>query len=432
MIILGIIFFIAGLWFGYGYFFGKNKFSLDKLLISIWFLAAAVSQLRLSPYENVWNFRFYLILGLFFVLFGLLHRYFTGLWDKKIVTTVEHSEIKGKILFWIIFLMTVASVACNIYIYIRFQTLPILSTAPDKMRFIINKEIFGLWEYLALMPRFFIPLTFIYLLSAKTSNKWLKILAWINIVLGFFILSLYASRLIIIFAVLMCYFSYLIIKIKEIGFKKIVGASLAVVFLVLAISVVIPVVRQHITYRDYYLNQEDDAFSYIVDLSKLRVPHSLRFVTPLYIVPSFNTQALMRSTEYYKLSDLYLGKYHLSVFNPLLKVLGIPTIDVKIPWKEIFLPWWITGTFLFSYWVDFGYVGIVAAAIIWAAMLSVIYAWATKKSSPISILFFAYFSFVIIMSLYTNYFMRQEFYMDILLIAVVGILLSGSYKKFTN
>lgn len=429
MIIVGLIFGLAGLWFGYQYFFGQHKFSLARLLISIWFIAGAVAQLRLSPYENSWSLKFYFILGLFFVVFYFLHRYFLTLWGKKIKPIDAPAQTDSRILAVIILVMTLACIACNVYIYSRFNTLPILSTVPDKMRFIINKEIFGLWEYLALMPRFFIPLTLIYLLIAKPSRRWIKILCWINIVLGFFILSLYASRLIIVFAILMCYFSYLIIRIKEIGFKKIIVASVCVVALVLAISIIIPVVRQHITYRDYYIHENDDAFSYIADLSKLRIPKSLRFITPLYIVPSFNTQALMRSADYYHWPNYYFGAYELSVFNPLLKIFHISIIDITIPWKQIFLPWWITGTFLFSYWVDFGYAGIILAAILWAAMFAAIYVWATKKASLASVLFFAYFSFVIIMSLYTNYFMRQEFYMDIVLIAATSVLVGGGYKK---
>lgn len=417
------IFLILSIVFGLSYIFGKNKFSPYKLLLSLWFMAIAVAQLRLSPYENPWTLKFWLILLLFFILFVAIYLISAKFWGKRIRERNALAWANNKLWLMLIFLMAITSIATNVYIFLRFGTLPILSTSPDKMRFIINRDIFGLWEYASLLPRLFIPLAFVYLLQFK-AGKWLKTVLISIIVLGFIILSLYAARLVVIFPILLCYFSYLIFKIKEINFKKIVLASVAVVIVVLAISIAIPAFRQSITYHDYLdPDAQDDPFGYIAKISGLRIPQSLNFIVPIYIIPSFNLQAMMRATDIYDSSNTYKGAYELSTLNPALKLIHQPKIDIKIPWDKILLPWWVTATFLFSYFADFGYLGIILAAAFWGILLSGIYIWAKKKPSLLSVMLFAYFSFVVIMSIYTNYFMRPELYLDLGVIIAVGLII---------
>ncbi len=432
MIIL-IIFLILSIGFGLSYILGKNKFSPYKLLLSLWFMAIAIAQLRLSPYENPWTLKFWLILGLFFAVFVLVYLISARMWQKKLKESNDLIPANNILWLIIIFLMAIASIITNAYIFHRFGTLPILSSTPDKMRFIINRDIFGLWEYASLFSRIFIPLTFIYFLQFKP-KKWLKALLIAIIILGFVLLSLYASRLVIIFPILLCYFSYLIIKIKEINFKRIVLASVAAVVVVLVISIAIPAFRQSITYRDYLdPSAQDDPFGYIAKIAGLRIPKSLNFIVPIYIIPSFNLQAMMRAVDIYDSSKLYHGGYELSTFNSALKIIHQSQTAIKIPWGTILLPWWVTATFLFGYFVDFGYVGIVLASIFWGILLSGLYVWAKKKPSLLSALLFAYFSFVVIMSIYTNYFMRPELYMDVAGIILIGLIIRAhgfSPKRF--
>jgi oligosaccharide repeat unit polymerase len=418
-----IVFTILGLIVLWSFFFSKKKYVLARLLLAIWLFSIGLAQLRLSPLEDVWTMSFWGLLAFFFVLFFISHRYFLKYFKKKIKGNRNDIKTNGKWSFWVLLTMTVFSVIANLYIYSRFGTLPILSTIPDKMRFIINDEVFGVWEYLALLPRIYIPVTFVVLLLSKIESRVYKLFIWLNILFGFVILSFYASRLIIIIALLMCFFAYLIIRRKEINFTKTILSGLTVAIAVLAISVAIPMFRQSITYRDYYGADRKDAFNYILDISKLNIPEKYGWITPLYIAPTFNLQTLMKSTEYYKIGDYELGQYNLSVFSSAFRIVGVELTDVEPQWKQIFLPWWITATFLQSYWVDYGIVGIVIAAIFWGALLAGIYAWAIKRSSAIAVLMFAYFSFVVIMSVYTNYFLRPELFLDLILISVVGWML---------
>lgn len=428
--VVSILFIIAALAAAGYYLFGKNKFSPLTLLVAIWLLAIGVSQWRLSPYEETWSLKFWLILALFFVVFVLSGKYFSKVFINKMKSSENELNISGKIILILVSAMNLAALAVNFYIYQRFGTLPILSTMPDRMRFIINREVFGLWEYIALLPRLTIPMAFSYFLVVKNKVSWQKIFIIINIVLGFLILSLYASRLVIVFAVLLSYFVYLGFRIKKINFKKIIAASAIAAVIVLVVAIAIPVFRQYITYRDYY-GAGGDFFNYIVDLSQLRLPESLRFIAPLYIIPSFNLQALSRATDFFGIWGTHFGGYSISVVDPVLKIFHLPEFDITVPWKEMFLPWWVTATFLFSFWVDGGVIGIIVAAIFLAGVLSVSFIYLNKKTHWLAVFLFAYLSFVVIMSIYTNYFMRSEVYLDLVVILGVYWLLT-KWKMYGN
>ena len=426
-------FLIISIFFFIRYFFSKkNKFSFENLFFGLWFLFIGVSQFRLSSLETPYSTNFWIILSIFSLIFYFSYNIFRKKLNGKIKDDNKTVEIDENIFLFVILSMLIISLITNTYIFLRFGTMPILSTAPDKMRFIINKEIFGPIEYLAFLPRMFIPISFIYLLKNKLS-KIKKIITYITIALGFIMLILYASRVIIVFPIILCYFSYLILKIKDIKFKQLFVSTAIVVFSVLFFSISIPIFRQYITYKDYYGGIYDEetgeldlnsSFSYLLDISKIKIPKQFNLLVPLYIIPSFNLQTLYHATTYFNSSNFYHGRYLLSISDSFLKPFGIYAFkDIKIQWKEIFLPWWNTGTFLFDFWADFGYFGIVLAAVFFGGLFSSIYVFAIKRKSFASIMLFAYFNFFIIMSIYTNYIRREEFYLDLFLIAFLQILI---------
>lgn len=420
-----------GIAFSLCYIWGKEKFSPANLMLAVWLISIGVAQLRLSPHENKWTVDFWLVLFLFLVLFYLSFLIVNNKIGKKITDNKKNILIDKKILFFVAIGLTSASLLSNLYIFWQFKTMPIFSSSPDRMRFIINKNIFGLWEYLALLPRLYIPLLFFYLLSIKSISRKYKLFIWLNIILGFLLLFLYASRLVIILPILLTYFVYIYLKKNNITFKKIIISSILVLLVVGFISVAIPAFRNYITYKDYYTDSLDyTPFTYLVNLSGIAVPAELQWIIPLYIIPSFNLQAMLQATTYYNTSvnNFYQGAYYLTVFNPLLKILHLPLSNVIIPWEPMFLSWWITATFLFSAWADFGYWGIIFIAILWGIILAVAYQYASKKPTYLSIMLMSYFSFVVIMSIYTDYLMRAEFYIDVFFIFVTGYI----FLKFKN
>ena len=376
------------------YFFGREKFSPAWLLASLWSAALAVSQLHLSPLERPLTWHLWLAVTLFFAVFVAVYYFTRRLTDNKLPKTNKLLRADSRLIFVAIGLMALASVIANIYIFSRFGTLPILSSIPDKMRFIINKEIFGVWEWLSLLPRLFIPLAFLELiLDRKTMPKSLKFFYWFVIAIGLAILCLYASRLIIVITVLLCYFGYLMINRETIKFKKLLISTLIAGAVILSVSVAIPAFRQFITYRDYNYQGEYNPFAYITAISQVNLPPALQFITPIYLVPVFNLQALDRGMEYYNQTH-YSGAVELSVFNSALKLFHLPQFSAPIDWNAIFVPWWITATFLFPYYLDFSWWGIALAGVFWGLLLGIIYTCAVKRPNLLSVALFAYFSFV--------------------------------------
>jgi|GEM_PF-822743 len=442
---LMILFLLCSAGFIWMYFFyKKNRFSFDNLFFGLWFLCIAVAQLRLSPLESVFDSRFWIAIGIFSLFFYLTYNFLRIKLNKKIKNADENIKIDENFFVIVLSSMFVVSAIANIYIFFKFGTMPIFASAPDRMRFIINKETFGLIEYLSFLPRIFIPLAFVFLFKyGKLIKKWKRIIVYLIIFLGFLMLLMYASRVVILFPIILSFFCYLILKIKNISLKQIIISSFIVVFSVLFFSISIPIFRQYITYKDYYgsiynketgeLDLESTPFNYILDISKINIPKKFNLLVPLYIIPSFNLQTFYHATSYFgETHDFYNGKYLASISDSFVKAFGIKFFNINIKWGEIFLPWWNTGTFLFDFWADFGYLGMILAAVLFGSIFATIYVLATKKNNLAFTLLFAYFNFFIVMSIYTNYIRRQEFYLDIAFIIFVNFIFYFYEKKRNN
>lgn len=444
MILMILFLFCSGIFFGLYFFNQKKKFSFDNLFFGLWFLCISIAQLKLSPLESSFDAKFWLAISIFFLFFYLFYNFLRIKVERKILDEGEKININQNFFIIVLFVMFFMSVVANVYIFLKFGTMPIFASAPDKMRFIINKETFGLIEYISFLPRIFIPLSFVFLVKHKDSvKKWKKILICLFIFFGFLILLMYASRVVILFPIILSFFSYLILKIKNISLKQIIISSFVVVFSVLFFSVSIPIFRQYITYKDYYgsvynketgeMDLDSAPFNYILDISKINIPKKFNLLVPLYIIPSFNLQTFYHATSYFgENNSFYNGKYIVSIFDSFVKPFGVSFFDIKIKWGDIFLPWWNTGTFLFDFWADFGYFGMILAAILFGSIFAVIYVLSTKKNNLAFTLLFSYFSFFIVMSIYTNYIRRQEFYLDVVLIVFLNFIFSFYEKLKSN
>lgn len=440
---LMILFLLCSAGFLWLYFFyKKNRFSFDNLFFGLWFFCIAIAQLRLSPLESSFDSKFWIALGIFSLFFYLVYNFIRIRLNKKIVDESSKLDINENFFLVALISMFIISIVANLYIFFKFGTMPIFASAPDRMRFIINKETFGLIEYLSFLPRIFIPVAFVFLCKNNLIKKWKKILISLIIFLGFLMLLMYASRVVILFPIILSFFCYLILKIKEIKLRQIIASSFIVVFAVLFFSISIPIFRQYITYKDYYgsiyndktgeLDLESTPFNYILDISKINIPKKFNLLVPLYIIPSFNLQTFYHATSYFDNShDFYNGRYLASISDGFTKSFGIKFFNEKIEWGKIFLPWWNTGTFIFDFWADFGYFGMILAATIFGSIFAYIYVLATKKNNLAFTLLFAYFNFFIVMSIYTNYIRRQEFYLDIALIMFLhfAFVFYEKYKK---
>lgn len=426
-----VIFLILSFFCFFSYFFIKNKLSPEKLFLGLWFLAIAIGQLRLSKIEVSWSLKFWLIilssLGAFTLGVLLIQK------SQKQITFIS-PKIEKKVSFNLIIpllllVLLLLSFLANFYIFSIFHTFPLFSSDPDKLRFVINKKIFGLFEYAALFPRLAIPLGFFYIFIKKklTWKAWFGLIFYFF--LSLFILLLYTARINFVFASLIVYFLFLTLNLEKLNFQKIFLSTLIIVFFIGIISAAIPAIRHSISYRDYPFEEEYKEykeFAYLAELSSIKMPPALGFLTPAYLAISFNFQALQAGINYFGIKQpYYLGKEMLANFNPLWRILKIPEVKVKIPWSEIFLPWWVTGTYLFTWYANFGFLGILLGPFLLGLLASFTYVLVQRKNI-FGYFLLPYLNFVLVLSLYTNYFSRPELYLDLLFLFLISWVLTKS------
>lgn len=451
-IFLTILFCVLGLFFFYLFFFKKPKLHPLKFFLGLWFCVIGISQLLLSDFEKPWTFYFWILIFSSLACFALgafvgdiLRRKrkpkptpkvsFRGA-KRRGISQLVWGELRLKLA---ILVLVALSILANIYIYLKIGTLPLFSSDPDNLRFIINRHIFGLWEYLALAARIFIPLACIYLFLQRKVSKKDWIFSILVMVFGLATLIIYMSRITIFFPVLLSYFAYLLLNIKSLTFKKIILSTLIALIFLGSFMIAIPKIRQTISYRGVYkaiaiqfMEEEEIAGrtseTYLFDISKLHIPEKLSFLAFPYTSTSFNLQTLQNATQYYpQKHSFYLGKASFWFLYPLTK---LNFFNIDIPWKE-FAPasWWNTATYLFPFWTDFGMAGIILGCLIWGLVASAAYWWARKRRTVLSLLGFGLLGFVLFFSFYTNYMARSEFWLDVVLIIAIGYFVNSKFKK---
>jgi hypothetical protein len=234
------------------------------------------------------------------------------------------------------------------------------------------------------------------------------------------------------------YFAYLLWNIKYLNLKKIVTCTLIALVFLGSFMIAIPKIRQAISYRGVYkaiaiqfMEEEEitgrTSETYLFDISKLHIPEKFSFLAFPYTSTSFNLQTLQNASQYYpQKHPFYLGKASFWFLYPLTK---LNFFNIDIPWKE-FAPasWWNTATYLFCFFTDFGMAGIILGCLIWGLASSLIYWWARKRRTVLSLFSFGLLGFVLFMSFYTNYVARSEFWLDLVLILIVGYITNSRFK----
>lgn len=201
-IFLTILFVVFGLFCFYLFFFKKPKLHPLKFFLGIWFCTCGISQLLLSDFEKPWTFDFWALVLLSFTYFTLgsfIANYFGERYLKKDEQKIKIERDKQSKLKLAIFILVGVSILANLYIYLKIGTLPLFSSDPDNLRFIINRHIFGLFEYLALAARIYIPLSCLYLFLQKRISKKDIVFSSLVIVFGLATLIIYMSRITIFF-----------------------------------------------------------------------------------------------------------------------------------------------------------------------------------------------------------------------------------------
>ncbi len=401
---------IASFWL-----FLRWKYTLAPLflMISAWFIAIAISQLRISSLELPWSSEYWLLIFIslisfslgFFVFKKILDKYF-----KKYQEAAPFSELNRDLLRYLIYLLFVVSLGTLYLFYQKAGNFPLLAPDPDAFRFMADEKVPGLINYLSQLARIFIPLSFfLFFLEGFTWKKhWdLVIVCFI----GIFFLILFASRTQIFFIDLWIMALYLLMRRPSI----VQAAKFYPIFLLVSVLVLaaVPMYRQYKSYGADYLGN-------ITGIDTSRYNSVQKALVPIYVGVSFNQQALLHANEYYKTHEIQKGKVSLDPFTNIFGKAIKPLNKYKSNFDlgAIFYSWWNTGTYLFPFVQDFGTSAFYFIPFLIAGVLTL--TWYYWKTNPnfLSINLYAYAMFFIVMTVYLSFTVRAEMYLDLALLFV--------------
>ncbi len=402
------------------FFRGKFRLSPLWLMLSVWFLAIAISQLRLSSLELPWHAEYWLLLFASLISFVLGFLIFNRVWQKyswwEKIRALQRNLLNEKRLRVLIYGLFVISGLGLALFYRRAGNFPILTDDPDAFRFVADQTVPGLINYASQLARVFIPLGFFLMFVQKFSWKrhWdLVILCLI----GTISLLLFASRTQIFFIDLWVMALYLFIRRPN--FKQ--ALKFYPVFLLISILVLaaVPAYRQYKSYGAGYLAGVTG-----IDTTNFN-PLGKAFM-PIYVGVAFNQQALLHAQNYYQTHDRQHGRVSL---DPFTNIFGkaLPFLNnykSNFDLGAIFYSWWNTGTYLFPFVQDFGTAAFYFVPFIIAGILTLF--WRYWKSSPnfLSINLYAYAVFFIVMTVYLSFTVRAEMYLDLMLLFVSYLFVS--------
>src|SRR3989338_6127935 len=399
-------------------FLRRYKFSPLWLMLSVWFIAIAISQLHLSTLELVWPGKYWLLIFISLISFVLG----VFVFNRIRIKPKTHPEfVFGSKLRILIYILFVVSLGALYLFYKGAGNLPLLASDPDEFRFMADAKVPGLVNYLAQLARIFIPLSFFVFFyeTFNWRNHWDLILICL-IGTGFIIL--FASRTQIFFIDLLIMGLYLLMRKPNLKQAlKFYPAFLLVSILVLAI---VPLYRNYKSYGEGYLVGITG-----IDTSNFN-PAAKAFM-PIYIGVSFNQQALLHAENYYQTHQLQYGKVSLDPFTNIFgKVLPfLNNFKSNYDLGAIFYPWWNTGTYLFPFVQDFGTAAFYFVPFVFGLILTLLWRHWQVNPNFLTINLYAYAIFFIVMGVYVSFTVRAEMYLDLMLLVASYLFVTKKHES---
>ncbi len=385
--------------------FLRTKFSPLWLMWSAWFIAIAISQLRLSALEQVWPMRYWILLGVSLISFTIGYFVVNKFWKvgEKEAGRENLKNLRGVIYI----LFVIAGIALYLF-YKKAGNFPVLATDPDAFRFAADQNVPGLINYAAQLARVFIPLSFFLMFREMFNLKkhWDLVILCL---LGTASLVLFASRTQIFFIDLWVMGLYLLMRRPNLKQAlKFYPFFLLVSVFVLGVA---PIIRQNMTYGENYLPS-------ITHIDTTGYNPLQKAFMPIYVGVAFNQQALLHADTYYQTHERQHGKVSLDPFTNIFGKLipGLNKFKSNFDLGEIFYSWWNTGTYLFPFVQDFGTAAFYFVPFIIAGLLTLIWKYWQTRPNFLSINLYAYAIFFIVMTVYLSFTVRAEMYLDLMLL----------------
>ena len=396
-------------------------------MLSVWFVAIAISSLHLSTLELAWPGMYWALvfislasfaLGVLFIEYVVIPT--ANRWKNR---SGEGSLARHALgmtgaprLRYVIYFLFIVSLGALYLFYKKAGNFPLLANDPDAFRFQADNQVPGLINYAAQLARVFIPLSF-FLMFWQGFN-WKK--HWdlvVGCTIGTIFIILFASRTQIFFIDLWVMGLYLLMRRPN--WKqafKFYPAFLLVSILVLA---AVPLYRQYRSYGADYLGT-------ITGIDTSHTNPLEKALIPIYVGVAFNQQALLHAENYYQAHELQHGKVSLDPFTNIFGKLIKPLNKLKSNYDlgAIFYSWWNTGTYLFPFVQDFGTSAFYFIPFIIAAILALVWKYWQTNPNFLSTNLYAYAMFFIVMTVYLSFTVRAEMYLDLALLVVISLFIN--------
>ena len=380
------------------------------LMLSAWGIAIGIPQLNLSKLERDWTLEFLVLVGVSLITFTFGFSFFNRFWPKfafwKKFSIFRRDAISTQSLRIVVYLLLVISAVALYMFYQRAGNFPLLAEDPDVFRFEADEKVPGLINYTAQFARIFIPLAFFIMFWQVFSLRrhWDLVLMCI---FGTVVLTLFASRTQIFFIDLWVMALYLFIRKPNLR----QALKFYPIFLIISVAVLaaVPLIRQYKSYGGGYL-------SGITAIDTSQFVPGAQFLLPIYVGVSFNMQSLFHAQQYYQTHPIQHGKVTL---DPFTNIVGLDQFKSHFDLGEIFYSWWNTGTYLFPFVQDFGNAAFFFVPFIIAGILTLLWHYWRDNPNFLSLNYYAYACFFIVMTIYLSFTVRAEMYLDVFLIFLI-------------
>lgn len=389
----------------------KNVFSPARFWIILWSLVIGITQLKWSNLQNDWSNLTWVIL-ISSLLSFLLAVYTTNVVLNRYtintpnviseINTKKNEEFLGKVIFVLILLYFLAYVIE----YISIGFLPMFTENPSKSR--LEFDIFGVHLIVNSILTIIILLAEYFIFFKPKKIKKMLFIA--------LIITLLASYLFLMNRLYFLLFMFSYLLISNYGDNKVTLGKVSLYTLIfLSVFLIVGNIR---------LVQYAENFIYVV--SEMKIPRQYAFIAGPYMYISMNLENLNVGLE--NLSGFSWGTHTFDFLLALIRgqdYLNFSHIaNSKFQASDPFT----TFPFMWYYYRDFGYLGVIIFPFVLGAITSYYY-WRTRIAPSLAnIAIYCILLNGLLLSFFTNMFTRLNFMFNLFLLIFVFLFFNKNHN----
>jgi len=387
-----------------------DLFSPVRIYLIIWSVTVGTSMLYLSGLQQRWDGHMWTVISVSAISYvgGVYLIYFIAPrkgksigeliknWTPKIDWDVH--RLSSAII--VLFLIGISALAIEAYFC---GGLPFL----QKDVWVARGEfgVFGIHLLTLTLRDVLIAVAIYFVIQKKTKKRFLDVIIALIFLFSFLILLATANRGDVLFPLIIIIVMLWYLK-KRISLKKL--TVYALIFFIAFIS--IGLLRERQGFSDF-----------LYTYAEMRIPAKYSAITLPYTYISMNFENLQNFINNKALHLAYGGH----TFQPLLAIVRLESLiseeSIDGIWKSLQYSVFTTGSYLRTFYADFGFVGIVILPFLIGWIMGLTYYKMMTKKKIIYIVFHSFFTFAIILSFFSCFFSRLNFLSNLGVMYIVNL-----------